>query len=388
MDLIQQLEQEEIARLGNNIPDFAPGDTVVVNVNVVEGTRKRAQAYEGVVISRRNRGLNSNFIVRKISSGEGVERTFQLYSPLIASIEVKRRGDVRRAKLYYLRERSGNRHVSRKNCRPAKLPPSCCEVIASVVRKRHPIGCLFSLETTFGKTAHRSQAPARRRRSPASPPCRPSAWRSRGCARASPIRRCGNRNCPTTCACAFRDLRRAAVLMPHRAAPGRPHGVADPAYGTSDRPRGPGQFSRWPSGRGRLLGDRDGPARDGGRNRPDASPRRGYRCAARPRHRVRLCVTPVVGLVTPPFDLAADSDRSGRNFRSALAVPDGWHEPPAHVASSCPRRRAAALSMRCLTNVSSSGARLPACCAICFISYAPDGHVENRCRSRRLFAVP
>jgi large subunit ribosomal protein L19 len=107
MDLIQQLEQEEIARLGRSIPEFAPGDTVIVNVNVVEGTRKRAQAYEGVVISRRNRGLNSNFIVRKISSGEGVERTFQLYSPLIASIEVKRRGDVRRAKLYYLRERSG-----------------------------------------------------------------------------------------------------------------------------------------------------------------------------------------------------------------------------------------------------------------------------------------
>lgn len=107
MDLIQILEQEEIARLNKNIPLFAPGDTVVVSVNVVEGTRKRTQAYEGVVISRRNRGLNSNFIVRKISSGEGVERTFQLYSPLIASIEVKRRGDVRRAKLFYLRERSG-----------------------------------------------------------------------------------------------------------------------------------------------------------------------------------------------------------------------------------------------------------------------------------------
>jgi large subunit ribosomal protein L19 len=107
MDIIQQLEQEEIARLGKNIPDFAPGDTVVVGVNVVEGTRKRVQAYEGVVIAKRNRGLNSSFIVRKISSGEGVERTFQTYSPLIASIEVKRRGDVRRSKLYYLRERSG-----------------------------------------------------------------------------------------------------------------------------------------------------------------------------------------------------------------------------------------------------------------------------------------
>lgn len=106
-DIIKQLEQEEIARLGKNIPDFAPGDTVVVGVNVVEGTRKRVQAYEGVVIAKRNRGLNSSFIVRKISSGEGVERTFQTYSPLIASMEVKRRGDVRRSKLYYLRERSG-----------------------------------------------------------------------------------------------------------------------------------------------------------------------------------------------------------------------------------------------------------------------------------------
>ena len=107
MNLIKTLEQEEITRLGKNVPDFAPGDTVVVNVNVVEGDRKRVQAYEGVVVAKRNRGLNSSFIVRKISSGEGVERTFQTYSPLIASIELKRRGDVRRAKLYYLRERSG-----------------------------------------------------------------------------------------------------------------------------------------------------------------------------------------------------------------------------------------------------------------------------------------
>jgi large subunit ribosomal protein L19 len=107
MDVIAQLEAEEIKRLGKKIPDFSPGDTVVVGVNVVEGTRKRVQAYEGVVIAKRNRGLNSSFIVRKISSGEGVERTFQTYSPLIASIEVKRRGDVRRAKLYYLRDRSG-----------------------------------------------------------------------------------------------------------------------------------------------------------------------------------------------------------------------------------------------------------------------------------------
>ena len=107
MNLIQQLEQEEIARLGKTFPEFAPGDTVIVQVKVKEGTRERLQAYEGVVIARSNRGLNSSFIVRKLSAGEGVERTFQLYSPLLASIEVKRRGDVRRAKLYYLRSRSG-----------------------------------------------------------------------------------------------------------------------------------------------------------------------------------------------------------------------------------------------------------------------------------------
>jgi large subunit ribosomal protein L19 len=107
MDLIQQLEAEEIARLGKTFPQFAPGDTVIVNVNVVEGDRKRVQAFEGVVIAKRNRGLNSSFIVRKISAGEGAERTFQTYSPLIASVEVKRKGDVRRAKLYYLRDRSG-----------------------------------------------------------------------------------------------------------------------------------------------------------------------------------------------------------------------------------------------------------------------------------------
>ena len=107
MDIIKQLEADEIKRLGRQIPEFSTGDTVVVSVNVVEGDRKRLQAYEGVVIAKRNRGLNSSFIVRKISSGEGVERTFQTYSPLIASIEVKRRGDVRRSKLYHLRERTG-----------------------------------------------------------------------------------------------------------------------------------------------------------------------------------------------------------------------------------------------------------------------------------------
>jgi large subunit ribosomal protein L19 len=107
MNLIQQLEQEEIARLNKTLPEFAPGDTVVVQVKVKEGNRERLQAYEGVVIAKRNAGLNSSFIVRKISAGTGVERTFQTYSPLVASVEVKRRGDVRRAKLYYLRDRSG-----------------------------------------------------------------------------------------------------------------------------------------------------------------------------------------------------------------------------------------------------------------------------------------
>jgi large subunit ribosomal protein L19 len=107
MNLIAILEQEEITRMGKTIPSFSPGDTVIVNVNVVEGERKRTQAFEGVVIAKRNKGLNSSFIVRKISAGEGVERTFQTYSPSIASIELKRRGDVRRAKLYYLRDRSG-----------------------------------------------------------------------------------------------------------------------------------------------------------------------------------------------------------------------------------------------------------------------------------------
>jgi len=106
MNLIAKLEQEEIARLNRKIPVFAPGDTVIVKVRVVEGDKTREQAYEGVVIAKRSRGLNSNFIVRKMSSGEGVERTFQTYSPGI-TVEVKRKGDVRRAKLYYLRGLTG-----------------------------------------------------------------------------------------------------------------------------------------------------------------------------------------------------------------------------------------------------------------------------------------
>jgi large subunit ribosomal protein L19 len=103
--IIEQIEREQMTR---EVPDFGPGDTVVVKVKVREGTRERLQAFEGVVIAKRNRGLNSAFTVRKVSHGEGVERVFQTYSPAIDEITVKRRGDVRRAKLYYLRERSGN----------------------------------------------------------------------------------------------------------------------------------------------------------------------------------------------------------------------------------------------------------------------------------------
>ena len=127
MDLIAKLEQEEIKRLGRKIPEFAPGDTVIVKVVVVEGDKKREQSYEGVVIAKRNRGLNSSFIVRKISSGEGVERTFQMYSPAVASIEVKRKGDVRRAKLYYLRGLTGKAARIREKLKGAEdrevLPP-------------------------------------------------------------------------------------------------------------------------------------------------------------------------------------------------------------------------------------------------------------------------
>ena len=102
--IIDAIEQSQMTK---EIPDFAPGDTVVVQVKVKEGNRERLQAFEGIVIARRNRGLNSSFTVRKISHGEGVERVFQTYSPLVSEIEVKRRGDVRRAKLYYLRGRTG-----------------------------------------------------------------------------------------------------------------------------------------------------------------------------------------------------------------------------------------------------------------------------------------
>ena len=111
MDIVQEIEQEQLAKLRENkaLPEFSPCDTVKVNVKVIEGERERIQAYEGICIARKNDGLHSNFTVRKISYGEGVERVFPLYSPIVDSIEVIRRGDVRRAKLYYLRGRQGKR---------------------------------------------------------------------------------------------------------------------------------------------------------------------------------------------------------------------------------------------------------------------------------------
>jgi large subunit ribosomal protein L19 len=131
MNIIQQLEQEEVARLNKTIPDFQPGDTVIVNVKVKEGERTRVQAYEGVVIARSGGGLNESFTVRKISYGEGVERLFPVHGPLIDSIKVVRRGKVRRAKLYYLRDRRGKsaRIAERtdKNKGKAKAAPAAAE---------------------------------------------------------------------------------------------------------------------------------------------------------------------------------------------------------------------------------------------------------------------
>jgi len=124
MNVVESFEQQQIAKLteGKQIPDFGPGDTVRVAVRVVEGTRERVQNYEGVVIGRKNRGLNSSFTVRKLSYGEGVEQVFPLYSPRIAGITVVRRGDVRRAKLYYLRGRTGKaaRITEKRDERPKK----------------------------------------------------------------------------------------------------------------------------------------------------------------------------------------------------------------------------------------------------------------------------
>src|SRR5256885_3237367 len=134
MNLIQELEKEQIAKLsaGKEIPDFQPGDTVLVNVRVVEGERTRVQAYEGVCIGRAGSGLNENFTVRKISYGEGVERVFPLYAPMIDSIKIVRRGKVRRAKLYYLRGRRGKaaRITEKQDHRPAEQGAAVTEKAA------------------------------------------------------------------------------------------------------------------------------------------------------------------------------------------------------------------------------------------------------------------
>ncbi|GEP06262.1 50S ribosomal protein L19 [Methylobacterium oxalidis] len=132
MNIIQQLEQEEIARLAKTVPDFEPGDTVIVNVRVKEGDRTRVQAYEGVCIARSGGGLNESFTVRKISYGEGVERVFPVHSPMIDSIKVARRGKVRRAKLYYLRDRRGkSARIVERSDRTAKAEKAASQAPAA-----------------------------------------------------------------------------------------------------------------------------------------------------------------------------------------------------------------------------------------------------------------
>ena len=131
MNLIQQLEQEQMTKLGKTIPPFEPGDTVLVNVKVVEGERSRIQAYEGVCIGRSGSGINENFTVRKISYGEGVERVFPLYSPIIDSVKVLRRGKVRRAKLYYLRELRGKKARITEKKTEREQPAAAGEAAAS-----------------------------------------------------------------------------------------------------------------------------------------------------------------------------------------------------------------------------------------------------------------
>jgi large subunit ribosomal protein L19 len=128
MNIIAELEKEQIAKLNKTIPDFQPGDTVIVNVKVKEGERSRVQAYEGVCIARSGSGLQESFTVRKISYGEGVERVFPIYSPMIDSIKVVRRGVVRRAKLYYLRDRRGkSARIAERSERPGEKAPAAAE---------------------------------------------------------------------------------------------------------------------------------------------------------------------------------------------------------------------------------------------------------------------
>ena len=156
MNTIERLDQEQIAKLtaGKKIPDFAPGDTVKVNVKVVEGSRERIQAYEGVCIARSNRGLNSSFTVRKISYNEGVERVFPLYSPMIDSIELVRRGDVRRAKLYYLRGRRG------KSARIAEKTTGAAGKAATAERVEAAAAKASAAKTAKAKAAKAREAKA------------------------------------------------------------------------------------------------------------------------------------------------------------------------------------------------------------------------------------
>jgi len=175
MNIIEKLEQEELARVSANktIPAFGPGDTVIVNVNVVEGNRKRVQAYEGVVIGRRNRGLNSSFVRAQGVERRRVERTFQLYSPTIASIEVKRRGDVRRAKLYYLRDRSASRHVFAKSShtsrpRRKRLRTRRRNKHLDITRGRHGRPFVFQVSPCNVPRAHDECVVRRRRAGPCS----------------------------------------------------------------------------------------------------------------------------------------------------------------------------------------------------------------------------
>ena len=244
MDLIQTLEHEEIARLNKTIPEFAPGDTVIVSVNVVEGTRKRVQAFEGVVIAKRNRSLNSSFIVRKISSGEGVERTFQTYSPLIASIEVKRRGDVRRAKLYYLRSRSGKsaRHQGESwpdaACRRSRPPRSGRQVRATGVAGRRKLA-----RAPWPSLRSRGPAGPRHRRPP--PPVVPASI-APAAIRAA-LRLAAGWQPEIKVERRFIDRAPAARLGADSARPARrADGAADAAHRPPHRPSGPDQL---PGGR-------------------------------------------------------------------------------------------------------------------------------------------
>jgi large subunit ribosomal protein L19 len=318
MNLIETLEQEEIARLGKKIPEFAPGDTVIVSVNVVEGTRKRVQAYEGVVIAKRNRGLNSGFTVRKISSGEGVERTFQTYSPLIAGIEVKRRGDVRRAKLYYLRERSGKsarikeklahgvrRQPSRRPISGARLPneppPAPCSrrfffhphdadrsraaaarpgaaVEVAQLRPAHRAGGRHRLAPAAG--GRRAAAAGRLRERFRSPP----AWEPE--VRAEP--RFTDRQPADASVLVPIVLReRPTVLLTERTTHLSTHSGRSPFRAAS---------ATTPTRRGRH-----GAARGARGDRPGAHPGRGARPDADLHHRHRFIVTPVIALVQPDY---------------------------------------------------------------------------------------